>query len=87
MALRKSFKQTTPPGSIIKGPLTPPPTADAKFSERVAVILRVFKDCKNGHPPSVPWSVYKLNSREYEDLQRRLKDDVELWGYVDDKVR
>ncbi len=35
----------------------------------------------------VPWTVYKLNSKEYEDLQRQLKDDVELRGYVDDRVR
>jgi len=85
MALLESFKQTTPPASI--GPLTPPSTTDAKFSARVAAILRAFKSCQNGYPPSVPWTVYKLNSGEYEDLQRRLKDDVELWGYVDDRVK
>ena len=85
MALLESFKQTTPPASI--GPLTPPSTADAKFSARIAAILRAFKSCQNGYPPSVPWTVYKLNSGEYEDLQRRLKDDVELCGYVDDRVR
>jgi hypothetical protein len=79
MALLESFKQPTPP--------TPPLTADTKFSGRVAAILRVFKGCKNSYPPSIPWTVYKLNNGEYEDLQRRLKDDVELWGYVDDKVR
>ncbi|CAG8974029.1 hypothetical protein HYALB_00008578 [Hymenoscyphus albidus] len=85
MALLDSFKQTTPPASI--SPLTPPSTADAKFLARVAAILRAFKSCQNGYPPSVPWTVYKLNSGEYEDLQRRLKDDVELWGYVDNRVR
>lgn len=83
----KPFKQTTPPGNIVKDPPTPPLTADAKISGRVAGILRVFKGCKNGYPPSVPWTVYTLNSEEYEDLQRRLKDDLELWRYVDDKVR
>lgn len=87
MALIESFEQNTPPGSIVNGPPTPPLTADAKFSGRVAAILRVFKGCKNGYPPSVPWTVYKLNSGEYEDLQRQLKDDLELWGYVDDRVR
>lgn len=69
MALLESFKQTTPPASIVDGPLTPPSTADAKFSARVAAILRAFKSCQNGYPPSVPWTVYKLNSEEYEDLQ------------------
>jgi hypothetical protein len=87
MALLESFKQTTPPGSIVNGPPTPPLTADAKFSGRVAAILRVFKDYKNDYPPLVPWTIYKLNSGEYEDLQRRLKDDVKFWGYVNNKVR
>jgi hypothetical protein len=45
-ALLESFRQTTPPGSIINGLPTPHPTADAKFSTRVAVILRVFNGCK-----------------------------------------
>ena len=87
MALQQSGKEITPPGSIINGPLTPPLTADAKTSGRVAAILRVFEGCKNGFPPSVPWTEYKLNSGEYEDLQRRLKDDGELWRYVNNKVR
>lgn len=89
MALLELIKQTTPPGIIINGPPTPPLTADAnaKSSRRVATILRVFKDCKNGRPPKVPWTVYKLNSEEYQDLQHQLKDDSELWGYVDDTVR
>lgn len=76
MALLKSFKQTTPPGSIVKDPPTPPITADAKISGCVAAILRVFEGCKNGYLPSVPWIVYTLNSEEYEDLQRRLKYDL-----------
>lgn len=87
MALLASFKKITPPESIVNGPPTPPLTTDAKFSRHVATILRVFKGCKNGYPPSGPWTVYKLNSGEYEGLQRRLKDDVELWEYVNDKVR
>ena len=87
MARLESFKQTTPPASIVDGPLTPPSTADAKFSGRVAAILRVFMGCQNGYPPSRPWTVYKLDSGEYEDLQRRLKDYVKLWGYVEDRVR
>ncbi|KAH8726976.1 hypothetical protein GQ44DRAFT_758501 [Phaeosphaeriaceae sp. PMI808] len=87
MALLESFKQTTPLGNIVNGPPTPLLTADAKCSQRVTAILRVFKDHKNGYPALEPWTVYKLNSGEYEDLQRRLKDDVELWGYVGDKVR
>jgi hypothetical protein len=85
MELLTAFKQTTPPGSIVNGPPTPPLNADAKISGSVAAILRVFERCKNGYPPSVPWTVYRLNSEEHEDLQRRLKDDVELWGYVDVK--
>jgi hypothetical protein len=67
--------------------MAPPFTTDAKFSGRVATILRVFEGCKNGFPPPVPWTVYHLNSEEYKELQRRLKDDVELCGYVDDKVQ
>lgn len=43
MALLKSFKHTTPPGSIANDPPTPPLTADAKISGRVAAILRVFE--------------------------------------------
>lgn len=87
MALLESVKHTTPPASIFDGPLTPPSTDDTKFSARVAVILRAFKSYQNGDPPSVPWTVYKLDSGEYEDLQRRLKDDVELWEYVYDRVK
>ncbi|TAQ83685.1 hypothetical protein B7494_g7995 [Chlorociboria aeruginascens] len=86
MALQ-SFKQTTPSVSIVHGPPTPPLTADVELSGCVAEILRVFKGCKNGHPPSGTWTVFKLNTGEYEDLQRQLKDDEELWGYVHDKVK
>ncbi|KAF2761483.1 hypothetical protein EJ05DRAFT_536253 [Pseudovirgaria hyperparasitica] len=87
MALLDLSQQTTPPASIVDGPPTPPLSADAKSSARVVAILCAFKSCQTGYPPSVPWTVYKLDSGEYEELQRRLKDDVELCEYVDDKVR
>ncbi|CZT48682.1 uncharacterized protein RSE6_09421 [Rhynchosporium secalis] len=87
MSLLNLTHQITPPGSIVSDPPTPPLTTDAKISGRVAAILRVFEGCKNGYPPSEPWTEYKLSSEEHEDLQRRLEDDVELWGYVHDKVR
>jgi hypothetical protein len=70
MALLVSFKQTTPLGSIMNGPPTLPLIADAKFSERAAAILRVSKGCKNGYPPSVPWTVYKLNAAEPRPTKR-----------------
>ena len=87
MSLLKLTNQTIPPGSSVNDPPTPPLTADAKISGRVAAILRVFEGCRNGHPPSEPWTEHELSSEEYEVLQRRLEDDLKLWGYVHNSVR
>lgn len=57
-------------------------------SPRVQRILKFIKLRKAGVPiAEVPWQAYQLANREFDELQRWLKQDEELWGYVEDKVR
>jgi hypothetical protein len=51
-------------------------------------ILKALKLRKAGVPVAeVPWQAYQLQNSEFDELQRWLKQDEDLWGYVEDKVR
>ena len=51
-------------------------------------ILKFIKLRKAGVPiAEVSWQAYQLQNSEFDELQRWLKHDEELWGYVQDKVR
>lgn len=57
-------------------------------SPRVQRILKFIKLRKAGVPVAeVPWQAYQLQNIEFDELQRWLKQDEGLWGYVEDKVR
>jgi hypothetical protein len=57
-------------------------------SSRVQRILKFIKLRKAGVPiAEVPWQAYQMQNREFDELQRWLKQDEELLGYVEDKVR
>jgi hypothetical protein len=34
-----------------------------------------------------PWQSFQLRNTEFDELQRWIKQDEDLWGYVEDKVR
>ncbi len=86
MTLQASIKKITPPGSITYSPPTLPLTG-TKPATNATRILQVFRDCQKGTPPRSPWTAYKLNSEEYEELLDQLKHDELLGGFVEDKVR
>jgi hypothetical protein len=67
MALESLAGKVTPPGSILNAPPTPLHT-DTKPSSRVAKILQIFRDCKNGIISESPWRVFELASDEYDEL-------------------
>jgi len=55
---------------------------------RIQRILKFLKLRKAGVPVAeVPWQTYQLKNSEFDELQRWLRKDEELWGYVEDKVR
>jgi len=57
-------------------------------SAQVQRILKFIKLRKAGVPiAEVPWQSYQMKNREFDELQRWLKQDEELLGYVEDKVR
>lgn len=80
-----SSKNRTPPGSIIAGPLTPPLTTSTESPDPITAILRALRCHRDGRKPSA--TRFKLGYEDYEELQRVLEDDEDLWGYVGDKVR
>jgi hypothetical protein len=50
--------------------------------------LKFLKLRKAGVPiAEPPWQLYQLQNSEFDELQLWLKQDENLWGYVEDKVR
>ncbi|KAH0550998.1 hypothetical protein GP486_007640 [Trichoglossum hirsutum] len=76
---------STPPEQLISLALSPPTSAE-KPSAIVLVVLRLFRAHREGNLDAL-WSRAQLPWEHYIELQNRLKEDEELWGYVEDKVR
>jgi hypothetical protein len=77
----------TPPSSFVDPPLTPPPT-DKKVFTQVPRILALFRERKAGtYDERNLWTVFQLAVGEYDELERQLKQEESLWGYVEDKIR
>jgi hypothetical protein len=81
------YQHITPPSSFIDAPLTPPPTDEKAFTQAPRVIA-LFKDIQAGrHIKQHPWTEFQLARKEYEEIERRLRRDESLLGYVKDKIR
>jgi hypothetical protein len=77
----------TPPSSFLSAPPTPPPTDEKAFPQTTRV-LSLFKDIEVGKQIKVqPWIEFQLAPGEYDEIERRLKRDESLFGYVEDKIR
>ena len=83
----KEHKHITPPSSFVDAPLTPPPTDKKAFTQAPRVIA-LFKDIQVGrHIKQHPWTEFRLAQGEYNEVERRLKRNESLSGYVRDKIR
>ncbi|KAF2466100.1 uncharacterized protein BDR25DRAFT_336652 [Lindgomyces ingoldianus] len=77
----------TPPSSFATHPLTPPPTDEKPFAQAHRVIA-LFKEIRAGkHTKRNPWTEFQLSAEEYDEIERRLRRDEDLSGYVNDKIR
>ncbi|KAK0104985.1 hypothetical protein ONS95_004645 [Cadophora gregata] len=81
---------TTPTGSFIASPPTPPLSEEKSSSS--SAVLRALEDIrclKRTGQTRVPtlWPVYKLDAAEFSDLEQRLERDKELAGFAEDKLR
>ena len=83
----KDQQNITPPSSFLGAPLTPPPTCKKAFPQASRVIA-LFKDIKAGrHVNQHPWTQFQLAQGEFDEIERRLKQDESLFGFVKDKTR
>lgn len=81
------FQQVTPPSSFINDPLTPPSTNEKHFPGALSV-LALFRKIKAGrHADEPSWVRFQLVPGEYEEIERVLKADAQLGGFVEDKIR
>lgn len=80
------LQQVTPPSSFIRDPLTPPLTNEKRFPGALRV-LALFRQIKAGrHADELTWASFQLVPGEYEEIERVLKLDEDLGGFVDDKI-
>jgi hypothetical protein len=75
------------PSRVTDRPLAPPPIDKRPFAEALRVIelfrqIEAGRDIKQG-----PWIEFRLAHGEYDEIERMLKQDDDLWGFVDDKIR
>ncbi|KAF2729083.1 hypothetical protein EJ04DRAFT_502924 [Polyplosphaeria fusca] len=85
--LTTESKHITPPSSFANDPLTPPPTEERPFSQ-AGRIISLFKSIRDGrHSREQPWTEIELAPGEYDEIERQLRRDEALYGYVQDKVR
>ncbi|KAF2105498.1 hypothetical protein BDV96DRAFT_509271 [Lophiotrema nucula] len=77
----------TPPSSFVRAPLTPPPTDEKAFTQAPRVIA-LFNDIQAGrHISGHPWTEFQLARGEYDEIERQIRRDGSLFGYVKDKIR
>ena len=83
----KEHENITPPSSFAGAPLTPPPTDEKAFTQASRVVA-LFKDIQAGrHIERGPWTSFQLAGGEYEEIERQIRRDESLFGYVEDKIR
>jgi hypothetical protein len=77
----------TPPSSFTNHPLTPPPTNEKQFVQAHRVVV-LFKEIQAGkHIKRHPWTEFQLAEGDYDEIERQIKRDEVLSGYVKDKIR
>lgn len=59
----------------------------AQSARRVKQMLIVLREYKRGFPPRKSWAKYQITPEEYDEFERQLRDDDDLWGWVNDKVQ
>jgi hypothetical protein len=65
-----------------------PPLTDEKITLNVRRILAFFNDIKAGRAVrSNPWKEFQLEPGEYDQIEREIKRDESLSGYIEDKLR
>lgn len=78
-------------GAPFAGPPTPPTTADGKGSAQARIVIEYLRDLQYGRRRASEsgraCNRFELAAGEYEEVLRRLERDVELRGFVEDKVR
>lgn len=79
-------KKTTPTGSFVNTPPTPPPSEEKKLSTSAQSVLNYFKLHRKGRRPQSWWQ-HRLTPDQYTEVLRVLDGDESLRGYVEDKIR
>ncbi|EOA82634.1 hypothetical protein ACJQWK_04790 [Exserohilum turcicum] len=78
---------STPPSSFVNIPLTPPPTNEKPDTQADRVIT-LFREIQAGkHSNQDPWTEIQLKPGDIDKLERLLKQNEELQGFVKDKIR
>ncbi|KAJ5227780.1 hypothetical protein N7489_008488 [Penicillium chrysogenum] len=79
-------KKTTPTGSFVNTPPTPPPSEEKKLSTSAQSVLNCFKLHREGRRLESWWQ-HRLTPDQYTEVLRVLDGDESLRGYVEDKIR
>lgn len=83
----KENQPVTPPSNFEDASLTPLPTDEKAFTQASQVVA-LFKDIKAGKDiKQDPWTIFQLVGGEYDEIERQLRRDDSLFGYVEDKIR
>lgn len=77
---------TTPPGSVLEPPLTPPPTAEKPLSRDAQRVVKQLQLHRTNHQLT-PWWETRLTPRIYKQVLDILSVDKPLRDYVEEKVR
>jgi hypothetical protein len=65
-----------------------PPSTNKQAFVQAPRILALFKDREAGRgTKQQPWTEFQLAEGEYDELERQLKRDESLFGFVQDKIR
>lgn len=77
---------STPPESFTNPLLTPP--TDEKGQNSVSRIIQEIKTRREGRDlTSMPWAIYSLDLKGYQELQHELERDESLLGFAQHKLR
>lgn len=64
------------------------PLTDKKHSAVALRVIELFRQIGAGFPPDLgPWIEFQLEQGQYDEIERTLQEDEDLWGFVQDKIR
>jgi hypothetical protein len=85
---QKPDQDITPPSSFAESPLTPPPSDEKKPSTVVTRVIALFRQIRDGkHWRLGPWTEFQLAQGDYDKLTSQLREDEDLLGFVENKIR